>query len=112
PRNYTLKFDHVLSPPTMKWDLRPCPLSNLTFRAEVRGQRAASVEGGQSCGEGGGVLTQSHGEENRKDVCVCVCVVVFVCVCVCVCLFVCVCVMSVHGGVCVWCECVCVCVCL
>src|SRR4029434_7432449 len=24
PRNYTLKFDHVLSPPTMKWDLRPC----------------------------------------------------------------------------------------
>ena len=23
PRNYTLKFDHVLSPPTMKWDLRP-----------------------------------------------------------------------------------------
>src|SRR4029434_546851 len=24
PRNYTLKFDNVLSPPTMKWDLRPC----------------------------------------------------------------------------------------
>src|SRR4029434_1655356 len=24
PRNYTLKFAHVLSPPTMKWDLRPC----------------------------------------------------------------------------------------
>ena len=24
PRNYSLKFDHVLSPPTMKWDLRPC----------------------------------------------------------------------------------------
>src|SRR4029434_6380086 len=23
PRNYTLKFDNVLSPPTMKWDLRP-----------------------------------------------------------------------------------------
>src|SRR4029434_8971355 len=24
PRNYTLKFDNVLSPPTMKWNLRPC----------------------------------------------------------------------------------------
>src|SRR4029434_6833539 len=47
PRNYTLKFDHVLSPPTMKWDLRPCtpsaPKFTLNVRAYVAIRRRDSV---------------------------------------------------------------------